>query len=50
MCKELTVDKLDDAKVLAAEILYKLGMYYEERDGSNEYALQNFNDALKKNN
>lgn len=24
-------------------------MYYEERDGSNELALQNFHDALKKN-
>jgi Tfp pilus assembly protein PilF len=24
-------------------------MYYEERDGSNEYAHQNYNDCLKKN-
>jgi tetratricopeptide repeat protein 21B len=50
LCKDLAADKLEDAKELAAEILFKLGMYYEERDGSNEYALQNFNDALKKNN
>tara|TARA_B110000285_G_C15115003_1_gene613532 strand:- start:535 stop:1926 length:1392 start_codon:yes stop_codon:yes gene_type:complete len=49
VCKELATDQLDGAKELAGEILYTLGMYYEERDGSNEYALQNFHDALKKN-
>jgi tetratricopeptide repeat protein 21B len=39
VCKELATDQLDGAKELAGEILYTLGMYYEERDGSNEYAL-----------
>ena len=49
LCKELATDQLDTAKELASDILFKLGMYYEERDGSNELALQNFHDSLKKN-
>jgi hypothetical protein len=50
MCKQLQSDKLDDEKENAAEILFKLGKYFEERDGSMNDAIQCYNDALQRNN
>jgi len=43
-------DKLDEEKILAAEISYKLGKYYEERDGNLNEAFVSFNDTLTRNN
>ena len=34
MCRELSNDRLDQERELAAEISFKLGKYLEERDGN----------------
>jgi hypothetical protein len=39
-------DKLDNERKAAADILFKLGRYYEERDGNLNDAISCFNDAL----
>lgn len=34
MCRELSTDRLDQERQLASEISFKLGKYFEERDGN----------------
>lgn len=46
MCKQLSSDRLDDEKALAAEIAFKLGKYYEDRDGNLNEAMACFNETL----
>ena len=43
-------DRRDDERIRAAEISYKLGKYYEERDGNPNDALACYQDCLKRNN
>ena len=49
LCKELSHDdRIDDERKIAADISYKLGKYYVERDGNNEDALACFHDCLQR--
>ena len=50
MCRQISSDRLDDEKLLAADISFKLGKYYEERDGSLNEAFACFNDTLQRSN
>lgn len=50
MCRQMSNDRLDEEREKAAEISYKLGKYYEERDCNNNDAIACFNDCLKRNN
>lgn len=50
LCRETSSDRRDDERLKAASISFKLGKYYEERDGNLDDALQCFNDALKRAN
>ena len=50
LCRQSLSDKLDDEKTLASEISYKLGKYYEERDGNLNEAFVCFNETLTRNN
>ena len=46
MCRELSSDRLDEERSLAAEISFKLGQYLEERDGNPNDAITAYNDCL----
>ena len=48
LCKQLSSDRLEDEKKLAAEISFKLGKYYEDRDGNLNDAMSCFNDTLQR--
>lgn len=48
MCRELSSDRLDQERFLAAEISYKLGKYLEERDGNAQDAVTAYNDCLSR--
>jgi tetratricopeptide repeat protein 21B len=49
LCKELSHDdRIDGERKIAADISYKLGKYYVERDGNNEDALACFHDCLQR--
>ena len=50
MCRQLSNDRLDQERDLAGEISYKLGKYYEERDGNMNDAIACLNDCLQRNN
>jgi len=49
-CRELSSDRLDEERDKAAGISFKLGKYYEERDGNQNDAIACFNDCLQRNN
>lgn len=46
ICRELSSDRLDDERIKAASISFKLGKYYEERDGSSKDAITCYSDTL----
>ena len=46
LCRQVSSDRLDDERKKAADISFRLGKYYEERDGNNQDAIACFNDAL----
>ncbi len=48
MCRELSSDRLEQERSLAAEISYKLGKYLEERDGNPNEAQIAYNDCLSR--
>ena len=48
-CRQLSSDRLDTERNKAAEISFKLGKYYEERDGNIEDAIACLNDCLQRN-
>jgi hypothetical protein len=48
MCRELSNDRLDKERELAAEISFKLGKYLEERDGNVNDAITAYNDCLSR--
>lgn len=48
MCRELSTDRLDEERQLASEISFKLGKYFEERDGNLQDAVTAYNDCLSK--
>ena len=48
MCRQLSSDRIDEEREKAAEISYKLGKYYEERDGNQNDAIACYNDCLKR--
>ena len=48
LCRELSSDRLDQERETAADISFKLGKYYEDRDGNNKDAIACFNDCLKR--
>jgi|LauGreDrversion4_2_1035121.scaffolds.fasta_scaffold297900_3 tetratricopeptide (TPR) repeat protein len=48
MCRELSTDRLDQERALASEISFKLGKYFEERDGNLQDAVTAYNDCLSK--
>lgn len=50
MCRQISSDRLDSEREKAAEISFKLGKYYEERDGNLNDAIACFNDCLQRNN
>ena len=50
MTRDLASDRRDDERAIAAEIAFKLGKYYEERDGNLDDAISCFNDTLKRSN
>lgn len=51
LCKELSHDdRIDDERATAADISYKLGKYYEDRDGNLSDAILCYNDCLSKQN
>jgi len=45
-CRELSRDRLDSETEKASDIAFKLGKYYEERDGNSNDAITCFNDCL----
>jgi len=47
-CRELSSDRLETERELAAEISYKLGQYLEERDGNPDDAVAAYNDCLSR--
>lgn len=48
MCRELSTDRLDSERHLASEISFKLGKYFEEREGNLQNAVTAYNDCLSK--
>ena len=48
MCRELSSDRLDQERQLAAEISFKLGKYLEERDGNIADSITAYNDCLSR--
>ena len=46
MCRELSTDRLEQERVLAAEISFKLGKYLEERDANLNDSVVAYNDCL----
>jgi len=48
MCRELSNDRLEKERELAAEISFKLGKYLEERDGNIGDAVTAYNDCLSR--
>lgn len=48
MCRESNAEKLDDERLLAAEISFRLGKYDDERIGNTESAIEAYMDCLKK--
>ncbi len=46
MCRELSTDRLDQERQLAADISFKLAKYLEERDGNLQDAVIAYNDCL----
>ncbi len=46
LCRDQGSDRRDEEKKKASEISYKLGRYYEERDGNLNEAIACFNDSL----
>ena len=48
MCRENSSDRLDEERLMAAEISYRLGKYDEERIGDVNSAIEAYNDCLKK--
>jgi tetratricopeptide repeat protein 21B len=48
-CRQLSSDRLDVERDKAADISYKLGKYYEERDGNVNDAIACLNDCLQRN-
>lgn len=48
MCRELSSDRLDQERQLAAEISFKLAKYMEERDGNLPDAITAYNDCLSR--
>lgn len=48
MCRELSTDRLDEERFLAAEISFKLARYLEDRDGNLPDAVVAYNDCLTK--
>lgn len=46
----LSQDRLEEEKSLAAKISFKLGKYFEERDGNQEEAIKCYQETLKKSN
>ena len=50
MCRQASSDRLDDERLLSAEISYRLGKYDEERLGEDDSAIEAYNDCLKKSN
>mmetsp|Transcript_40518 Transcript_40518/g.39032 ORF Transcript_40518/g.39032 Transcript_40518/m.39032 type:complete len:142 (+) Transcript_40518:2642-3067(+) len=49
MCRNLSDDRLDQERVLAAEISFKLGKYLEDRDGNLRDAVTAYDDCLSRN-
>jgi hypothetical protein len=45
-CRELSSDRLDKERELAAEISFKLGKYLEEREGNINDTITSYNDCL----
>lgn len=50
MTRDMSSDRRDEERATAAEIAFKLGKYYEERDGNLDDAISCFNDCLKRSN
>jgi hypothetical protein len=50
LCRDMQSDRRDQERATAADIAYKLGRYYEERDGNLDDAIACFNDCMKKSN
>ena len=48
LCRELSTDRLDQERFLAAEISFKIGKYLEERDGDLKDSIIAYNDCLQK--
>jgi tetratricopeptide (TPR) repeat protein len=48
MCREVSTDRLDSERHLASEISFKLGKYFEEREGNLQDAVTAYNDCLSK--
>ena len=48
MCRELSNDRLDEERHIAADISFKLGKYFEERDGNSQEAQIAYNDCLSR--
>ena len=48
MCRENSSDRLDEERLMAAEISFRLGKYDEERIGDVNSAIEAYNDCLKK--
>lgn len=48
LCRELSSDRLDQERHLAAEISFKLAKYLEERDGNLADAITAYNDCLSR--
>lgn len=50
LCRESSSENLDDERLMAAEISYRLGKYDEERIGDANSAIEAYMDCLKKQN
>ena len=48
MCRDSNDEKLDEERLMAAEISYRLGKYDEERIGDASSAIEAYMDCLKK--
>ena len=47
-CREISTDRLDEERAIAAEINFKLGKYFEEREANVQAAMEAYNDCLSK--
>jgi len=48
MCRQASSDRLDDERVISADINFHLGKFMEEREGSADESIMFYNECLSR--